>query len=159
MRLRQSLLLVTLAAAAALPVLVYFAVQADNRYRGLQLSLAALQRQEAELAGYARHVDRFRAHAAVMAHFAGAAERAGAGPAHWNSHRVDIERMFIPYAELDDFMAGMSTVRDAHFVPETLVMETRPTVTHADAAAAGGRSEVFAGGVTLTLTGEFLVAR
>lgn len=159
MGLKQNLLIITVVAAAALPVLTYLALEAGNRYRELQLDLAGLQRQEARLDEHARHVDRYMSHMKVMEQFVIAAERAGVSPAHWNTHRVEIDDIHIAYGDLDEFIGGMSTGPGSYFVPERLVMETRPTVTRVDIAAAGGRGEVFEGGVTLSLAGEFMVER
>lgn len=157
--LRRILLVVTLGAALALPVLVYFALDAGSRLRGLQLQLADLEREHRALPELARHVEEYRAHAALLEHFSSAAEQAGVGPAHWDTHQVGIDKMFVPYADLENFLADMSPARDSYFVPERLVMQSRPTVTPGDVAAAGGRGESFEGGVDLSLSGQFLVER
>lgn len=157
--LRRVLFVVTLGAALALPVLVHFALDAGSRHRGLRLELADLQREHRELPELARHIEGFRAHAALLEDFSAAAERAGVGPAHWETHQVAIDKMFVPYAELEKFLADMGPSRDSYFVPESLVMQVRPTVTHGDVEAAGGRDEPFEGGVDLSLSGRFLVER
>lgn len=159
MGIRYTLLAVTITAALALPVLVHFTLEAGNQIQGLKLKLADLQRQESELPNYTRHAEQFRAHVAMLKEFSDAAERFGISDAHWDSHSVDISKMFVSYSEVEGFIADMSTARDSYFVPDHLQIETRPTVTYQDVAAAGGRGEVSEGGVQLSLTGEFLVNR
>lgn len=156
---RRLLFATTLAAALALPVLVYFALDAGNRHRGLQLKLADLNTEHRALIDLERHVEVFRAHIAVLENFSAAAERAGISPARWDTHQVSMDKMFVSYADLESFLADMSPARGSYFVPERLVMQTRPTVVPGDVAAAGGRGESFEGGVDLTLSGRFLVER
>lgn len=157
MHARQTLFMITLAAAVALPVLVYLALGADNRNRALEFRLANLNRQQAELVAYTKHLARFRDHVALVQRFTKAAKRFGVGPENWDTHQVDIKDMFVSYADLPGFIADMGPSHDSYFVPKLLDIQVKPTVTYQDVATTGGQSKVFAGGVTLNLTGAFLV--
>ncbi|MGA8259955.1 MAG: hypothetical protein WB783_07070 [Arenicellales bacterium] len=154
---RRALFAITVAAALALPVLVYFDLDAGSRDRGLELRLASLKRQTAQLPEYAEHVARYQKHLALLASFSKAAKQHGVGPENWDTHDVNIKDMFVSFSDLKGFIADMGPSHDSYFVPSSLDLKTQPTVTYEDIKAAAGRGKVSEGGVRLSLTGEFLV--
>lgn len=154
---KKILFMITIAAALALPVLVHFALGSEGRYQTLRLTLSKLLQQKSELVAYKTRLEQFRRHAVMAKQFSAAARKYGIGPENWDVHEVNIKQTFVAYPDFEGFIQDMAPSHDSYFVPKYLKIHSRPTVTYEDVAAAGGRGHVFAGGVNLSLKGEFLV--
>jgi len=155
---RHTSFLLIIAAAIALPVSVYFALGARADHRGLQTSLLRLQQQQNRLAAFDAQVKNFQNYQATLSGFNKSASEYGITAENWDTHRVDVKDMFLGFDQVENFVADMSPGDNAFFIPEKAKIVARPTVTRAELAGTN-KSEPEPGGITLSLSGTFIVER
>lgn len=130
-------------AAIALPLLFYFALGSYYKSVAAEGKLASWEQRQRDVEAYGAQLKRYRAFAGKVRSFAASAEQNNIGPAHWNSHRLEIEKRKVTFRELGRLLSDTSGGSSQFFVPEKLEMKavrTNPP-----------------DGVILSLVGEFLV--
>ena len=155
---RQTSFLLIIVAAIALPLSVYFALGARAEQRGLLTSLQRLQQQKNQLASFDAQVKNYQSYQATLNNFNDTAVKYGLSAQNWDSHRVDVKDIFLGFDQVENFVADMSPGDNAFFIPEKAKIITRPTVTR-DQLAGTNLTEPDPGGITLSLSGTFIVER
>jgi type II secretory pathway pseudopilin PulG len=154
---RRTSLILVLASAIALPVSVYFVQGARADLKGLQYSMRQLSQQERSVAQLESQREKYQHYVSQIQAFADGARSYGITEENWDYHQVDIKDMFLAYDQVETFVSDMSPGSNAWFIPSKAVIETQPTITRKELTKQ--QTEPFAGGVELTLQGEFMVER